>query len=206
MRVAPWLVLLGCLGCGGKPGPATVVEDCGNFRDDDGDGKVDCADEDCLGQCDTGYTTPTGTTVTGGTGTGTGSTFTGTTGVTNPSSPLTLTIDPTINQFQHEQGLTACPQNIGRIILENTSAEQAQIIVSSERLDGKDVFSFQLDANPVEFWVDFPIPAGQQSVVTVFYACAFQSSFTHLIEVDFRHGSDDAQDNGALILSQGTIL
>jgi large repetitive protein len=46
-----WIGLLGALlsGCGGGPPPAGEI--CDNQLDDDGDDRVDCMDDDCLGSC-----------------------------------------------------------------------------------------------------------------------------------------------------------
>ena len=204
MRTASWMMLGLVLGCGGEPEPVTVVEQCGNGVDDDNDGRVDCADSDCHSVCDSGTGTATGTATATGTGTGTGTTFTGTTGVTNPSSPLSIVIDPTINVWQHQVGLTQCPQALGRILIDNTTDEQAQIVVWAERFQNEDVFSFNLEGETdIGDWVDWPIPAQTSGIVWVYYACNADASFSHLINVDFNTPSEQ---NGALIQSTGTIL
>lgn len=202
MRTASWLMILTMFGCGGEPEPATVVEQCGNGVDDDGDGRVDCADADCAFECDTGATTGTATGT--GTGTGTGNTFTGTTGVTNPSSPLVITPDPTISLWQHEVGLTQCPQTIGRILVDNTTDEQAQAVVWADRFEGVDVFLFNLEGETeIGEFVDWPIPAQTTGVVWVYYACNAAGSFSHPINVDFHSSSES---NAAVFLSTGNIL
>lgn len=194
-----WWLLAACVACGGKAPPATVLENCNNGIDDDDDGAVDCADPDC--GCDTGLPTT-------GVPPGTTTTFTGTTGVTNPGSPLAITIDPTIHLWQHQVGLTECPQPLGRILLDNPTDQQAQIIVSSERVDNENLFHFSLEGvTPVEPWVDWPIPAQSTGVVWVYYACTATATFTHFINVEFHTIPAPAtESNGALIQSHGTIL
>ncbi len=201
MDRASLLALLAAAACGGTEpvDSAAPVEQCANGVDDDGDARVDCADADCAEAC--GYTTTTGSGTPTGTATGG---FTGTTGVTNPSSPLSLVVDPTIQQWQHQVGLTQCPQPLGRILIDNGTADQAQIVVWADRYQDEDVFLFNLEnQTPIEAWVDWPVPAGAQGVVWVYYACNAPGSFSHLIQVEF---STATEHNGALILSSGTIL
>ena len=58
MRLSLW-ILLAAIGCSGGAEPEPVGELCANGSDDDGDGKVDCADTDCATEC--GLTPTTGT-------------------------------------------------------------------------------------------------------------------------------------------------
>ncbi len=201
MRRLSQMALVFAMACGGKAPDAKILEQCDNQVDDDGDGDVDCDDSDCASSCDSGVTTSAGTPTTPTT------TFTGTTGVTNPGSPITLTIDPTINLFQHQVGLTQCPQALGRVIVENTTDEQVQIIVSSERYEDQNVFHFNLEnETQIEPWVDWPIDAQSTGVVWVYYACNAPASFIHFISVDVHTiPLPSSESNGALIQSQGTI-
>ncbi|MFT4621735.1 MAG: hypothetical protein ACI8PZ_000387 [Myxococcota bacterium] len=70
VRCLPLLFALGCATSG--LGELRYGEDCANEVDDDGDGHVDCADQDCASECADGPTVPGTATGGGGTGGGTG--------------------------------------------------------------------------------------------------------------------------------------
>lgn len=184
-------------GCGGGSQTVTFSEICDNEIDDDADGAVDCEDSDCAGQgsCEASGGTGTTTTPTGGGALGT-------VVVTNPSSPIAMLLDASYD-FEYQPGLTDCPVVLGRVIIDNQTAEAAQILAAADT-GQPDAFLFeyvgQLGDAP---WVDYPVAAYGQATLVVKYACNQNSSFSAGFFVDV---TNDLASNRGEVTVFGTYV
>lgn len=190
-------LLLLMLGCGGSATQSgTFSEICDNAIDDDGDGNADCEDEDCAQAC--GLAGGSGTSGSNPTG---GGTPLGTVSQTNPSSAISMLLDASYD-FEYQEGLSECPVVIGRVIIDNQTAEQAQIIAASTPGE-LEAFWFELvGTKPDHPWVDWPVQPYSTATLNVKYNCTQTSTFTSSFFVEV---TNDLDQNTANVTAVGVF-
>ena len=106
------------------------------------------------------------------------------TGTTNPASGLLYTLDPNYD-FLHTVGVTECPQRIGRVLFDNTTTEQAQLIITTDDVMGVKVLGLELEGQFSGEFIDWPIPAGGAGTLWVTYECNATATFDTMMHFEF---------------------